>query len=94
MTIVSDQRVSDVKVKLLFILRRKLRCLAFIIIGEREAVISFVLRILRFRIPHWGIRFRGARYTSLFARWFDEIWQSPDAFTVYSRDEANHEHFR
>lgn len=52
--------------------------------GEREAIVSFEDPSLPH--PHWGISYRGPQYAPLFARWFDEIWQSPASYAVFSRD--------
>jgi len=90
--IVSDEKVLNVTVKILVHSQAQAALSPLVIVGEREAVVSFEDPSLPY--PHWGISFRGDRYASLFARWFDEIWQSPDAFTVYSRDGAHPEELR
>ncbi len=57
------------------------------IIGERDAFLTF--QDPSSPLVHWSIRFRGPQYATLFARWFDELWQMPDAYTVYTRDGLN-----
>ncbi len=92
LAIVSDPKVSNVTVKVLVHSQAQAALSPLVIAGEREAVISFEDASLPY--PHWGIIFRDVRYASLFARWFDELWQSLGAFIVYSRDGVNHEHLR
>jgi hypothetical protein len=57
------------------------------IIGERDTFLTF--QDPSSPLVHWSIRFRGAQYATLFARWFDELWQMPEAYTVYTRDGLN-----
>jgi len=92
LAIVSDEKVLNVTVKVLIHSQAQASLSPLVIIGEREAVLSFEDPSLPY--PHWGVSFHGDRYASLFARWFDEIWQSPEAFTVYSRDGIHQEQLR
>jgi len=54
------------------------------IIGERDSFLKF--EDPSSPLVHWSIRFRGAAPAALFTRWFDELWQMPEAYTVYTRD--------
>jgi hypothetical protein len=57
------------------------------IIGERDSFLKF--EDPSSPLVHWSIRFRGATAAALFTRWFDELWQMPEAYTVYTRDGTN-----
>ncbi|MGH7865063.1 MAG: hypothetical protein ACREQB_08740 [Candidatus Binataceae bacterium] len=58
-----------------------------LIIGERDVFLKF--EDPSSPLVHWSIRFRGPQYAALFSRWFDELWQLPEAYTVYARDGIN-----
>lgn len=87
--LVSDERVSNVTIKLIVRQQPEAALSPFVIVGERQALLSF--EDPSHPYPHWGIFFSAERYASLFARWFDEIWQRLDAFTVFSRDGLHHD---
>jgi hypothetical protein len=57
------------------------------IVGESDAHLRF--GDPSSPLPHWALRFRGTQYAALFSRWYDELWQLPDAFTVYGPNGLN-----
>lgn len=80
-------RTRNLTIKVLVKSRPEPALSPLLILGERAACLTF--EEPSHPAPHWGIFLRGARYASLFARWHDEIWHSPDAYTIYSRDGIN-----
>lgn len=41
----------------------------------------------------WGVILEGEQYAALFARWFDELWQDPEAITVFARGVVDEQAF-
>ncbi len=82
--LVSNPKVLNVTMKVIVQPMSEAALSPLTIVGEREAIVSFEDPSLPY--PHWGISYRGPQYAPLFARWFDEIWQSPASYTVFSRD--------
>jgi hypothetical protein len=57
------------------------------LITDRETVLVFDEPNVTYR---WGIQFQGRQTSTLFARWFDDLWANiPDSQLVYSRNGLN-----
>jgi hypothetical protein len=85
--IAPHERARNLTIKVVVEAQPQAALSPLLILGERAVCLTF--EDPSHPAPHWGIFFRGARYASLFARWHDEVWQRPDAYTIYSRDGVN-----